>query len=242
MKKIFLKLFLLLFPCLFFLNGCGFSNGDDSAESKYQIVANSTRFVVNTDKFIFTYNDGEKIDTSRLVVTFDDKTLTYDEYFLTTNDAKPLDGKIGKDATLSGSNKQQQFQFYIAYQFDEERKIFVSDGITITINNEKGSTPWVYWVVSGVVIAAIAVVLFLRSKDKAKKNSNEEPKKAFYHVYETDKKQTKNDEPVMKVMTEEERKAAEEKEKNNPFITSFAKKEQMDKEKEQTSKSDNEND
>ena len=229
MKNKILKFIFLLFPCLFFLTGCGFSNGEESAESKYQVVENSSRFTVNSEKFIYVYNDGEKIQTSGLIVTFDNKTLTYDEYFLTTNDESPLNGKIEKDSTLTTSNKSSQFQFFVAYQLDAERKIFVSDGITITINNAKGSTPIVYWIVTGICILAIAFVFLLRSKDRNKKKDDQvASRKTFYENYETSSKE--DDKPLLKVVTEEEKKEAEEKEKNNPFITSFKKKENLEKE------------
>lgn len=224
MKKTLSIFFILFLPLIYLLTGCGFSNDSNDKAEQYTIVENSNRFVVSTEKFILVYESGEKINSESLEVTFDGNKLSTTDFFLSTDNSKPLSAKLDNDATLNGQYKTQQYQFYVCYQLDSERKIFVSKEITVTVNNKNGSTQIVYLIVAIVVIIAIGIALFLRSKYQNKNSSDSKTvKKKFYEHYET----SKVEEKVNVFKAEEEKKET----KDNPFITSFEKKEQIDKEK-----------
>lgn len=225
MKKTLSIFFILFLPFIYLLTGCGFSNGTDDITNEYTIVEKSPRFSVSTDKFMLVYESGESIKSDSLEVTFDGVKLQTTDFFLSTDNSKPLNAKLNNDATLNGQYKTQQYQFYVCYQLDSERKIFVSQEITVTVNNKNGSTQIVYIIVAIVVIIAIGFALFLRSKYQNKNSGDSKTvKKKFYEHYETNKvEENKN------VFKAEENEKKEEK--ANPFITSFEKKEKIDKEK-----------
>ena len=234
MKKSLKKLlYLFLLPIIFIFTGCSSLQKTDDVK----IVSDSDRLVVDTSSFKSIYQVDEKIDVLGLIVTFDSVKLTLDQFQLTNDNNNPKNDILTKDAILKGNYKTQDYYFYVFYELESEKTIFVSDGIKITVNNPSGSTKWLYLLIIGAIIIGISLLFVLKGQSNKKNKDGQQPKKAFYHLGESNKKE----EPNKEVFAEKKETSTEdiEKEKNNPFITSFDKKSK--KEKEQTQQTTDEN-
>ena len=167
----------LAFIPFLMLSSCG------SAEDPYKdhIKVNDSSFVVNTDNIKKEYNDGELLDLTNISVKLNGNEISTqaDEpkvncYFVTRSQSTPSLSLVKKENfKLSCNSSSADMTFYIGTLGGED--LYISDGITIKVNNPNALKPWVWYVVSGVVIfGVIGMVTFTRRK-KAKM-MNKDPK------------------------------------------------------------------
>lgn len=229
MKKLTQYLLILLVPFLFILTSCDETNKDPNGP---EIIQNSPRLVVNTDDFKSIYEEGEALDISGLVVTFDGNLLSSDDYFLSWDNSKPVESKVDLSLKFGeGQFKEQQGVFFVSYELKSSNAIFVSDAVNFTLVNPKGNTMWIYLTVLFLIIFAISLFFFVRSRSTKKPSTA--PKSTFYHMNDypqVDTPERKEQEEQRKKEEDIKKKLEEEKkDMQSPFITSFKKKTMQEK-------------
>lgn len=177
MKKLKHFIIFILFIPLFLITSCKSNSNLD-----YKIDLNSNRLKVDDTNF---KNEGYKVndtldDFNKLIVTFDDKVLTYNEninetdstYFISTSNSNPKNSVLKNSATVNSSST-----IFVAFktEIDNEETYFLKP-ITITADTSSNTvTKWITYVIVGLVIVAFAVLSYLKSKKKDGEKNEKKP-------------------------------------------------------------------
>lgn len=158
--KNFSRLLLILSLFLFF--SCGKPSKD------YNVTLDDKALYVKIDKT--EYKDGEDLVISE--VTYNGIHLDWikndyekNGYFITTNNQYPLSA-IVVNLTMGTNVEKNDLLFYIGYfnaSEGEHGTVHLSEQRKVTITNDNALKPWVWYVVTGVVIfGVIGMTLFTR--------------------------------------------------------------------------------
>ena len=153
------------------------------ANEKYKVAKYSegTSFplkVVVPDRFKKDYEvsgkDDVLLDVGNLEVSYNDKALTWDaniekenNFFLCTNDSYPTNSVV-KGLKITSSAERSDLNFFVAY-IDlhlEQATTFVSQRITVHVTNSGAIKPWVWFVITGVVIFGVVGMVFYTKRRK----------------------------------------------------------------------------
>lgn len=153
-----------MLPLLFvptFLFGC---NNNANTSSTYEIKTDNKVEVAYGENFKKTYESGELFSVDGLTLYFDGEELTDSStYFFATSASKPVETEIdiGNDK-VTGSSETSEVSFYAVYRYTTDT-YYLSDAITITVQNSNAATPWVTTTVTTVVFLAIVVLISIKT-------------------------------------------------------------------------------
>lgn len=181
-QKKFLSL--LLFLPVFSLFSC------TKVKEDYKIVTDQAkvkeRLVVEgkLEKTTYETKDGEPLDLTGLKITIDHQDLTSkridkkedilnEGFFACSNKDFPTNSIIGLNDKPSTNVEKSDFTFYIATVLEENDEhivyVYESDELKVTITNASAIKPWVWYVVTAVVIFGVVAMVTFTRRYKAKK-------------------------------------------------------------------------
>lgn len=156
------------------------------AEDTYTVVLGKGPIYETTSAWKNTYESGEELSLDGLIVKFGEKVLSHtankDEitnpnyYFICTSNSVPT-MSINTNLTINSNAEDSDLSFYVAH-IDEDlgpnkdTKVYVSEKITVHVHNGGALKPWVWFVVTGVVIFGVIGMVVFTKRYKAKKEGN----------------------------------------------------------------------
>lgn len=153
-------------------------------QSKEPDVVNTLKVDGKLKNTEYDSNKGETLDLTGLTITVNGKTpnrinerkevkdlLIDNSYFVCSREDLPTNSFVGSDYKATTNVESADFTFYIAaaIKVSDSYEIYVSQGFKVTIKNSNAIKPWVWYVVTGVVIFGVIGMIFFTRHYKAKK-------------------------------------------------------------------------
>lgn len=166
-------LFFLPLLSLFILASCKSNNTD---KYKDKIIAESNK-VTYAGEITTTYNTGDSISIGNLTVKYNGTTdITYldsnnddipsDKFFITTSKESPTVSRLKPSDKLNTSKQSYTTNVYVAFINSEDDHVYISAAKQITIKNSNALNPILYYVGGGVIIVAVAALVFFTKRYK----------------------------------------------------------------------------
>lgn len=166
-KKILYTLFLLPVCTLF---SC------QKAKEPYEVKTRGNYpdewLYVDSTNLAKEITSGESIKTEQIIVKYKDKKIEWsqdilavDTYFFCTNESFPTNSVV-KDLKVTSNTESADLNFFVAHVDVSANTTFVSSKITIKVNNPSALKPWVWFVVTGVVIFGVVAMVFYTKRRK----------------------------------------------------------------------------
>lgn len=132
-------------------------------DSKKSEVLDLDGLVITIDGQVATNRISERKEVKDLLVS--------GSYFVCSRDDLPTNTFIGGDYKANTNIESMDFTFYVAtaVQVEQTYEIYVSQPFKVTIKNSDAIKPWVWYVVTGVVIFGVIGMVMLTRHYKAKK-------------------------------------------------------------------------
>lgn len=135
--------------------------------------------LVVTSTLPTSINSGNKLDISKIEVTYNGTKIDWlgeknkqfeDEtkFFLITNANFPTNS-IVTNLEVTTNVDRNDLVFYVSHFDKSAETVFVSKQLKITVINDNAIKPWVWYVVTGVVIFGVIGMVMLTRHYKAKK-------------------------------------------------------------------------
>lgn len=156
----------LIILCTAFLAFFGLASCNNQKKASYPVYeGNETKLKVKVPvSYPKTFANGDAFDTTGFIVTFEDNILTPEQYYYSMSNTFPKENKIGPDAVFSSSERESQFVFYAVYETTD--MVYVSNGVLVTVTNDKAVSKWLYITGTAVLFVAIGSWAIIRYKKK----------------------------------------------------------------------------
>lgn len=149
-----------------------------TAKDQYDghIHTKSDQVSINLDNFPKSYDSGKKIDVEKIVFTYKGTTylpllegdkIVEGKFFVTRSETTPtLSFVKPANYTVQSNAESADMTFYTGIL--DAGEIYLSTEIKITVKNAGAMKPWVWYVVTAVVIFGVVAMVFFTRRYKEK--------------------------------------------------------------------------
>jgi len=148
------------------LTGCGESNSSSSISSMYPIYSGEeTPLTYLTDStFKHSYEVNEAFEEKGITVFYNGTQLEKGDYNLVSDKSDIYNSILTSESTFTSQSRTAKTSIYVTYLY--ESTMYISAPIELTITNSQAVDTWLYYTIGGLVIAALGVSFYIKSKAK----------------------------------------------------------------------------